>query len=281
MKKITLYIPCYNAARFLDRIFPAVMNQSHPIEEILIIDDGSKDDTLNVARRLSNQSKYPTRIIALSANKGLAHARNVGFTEAKTEFVASLDADCIPEPDWLEKLMHNFSNEKIAGVCGKLIETALYRPADRWRSTHMYQHWGNKKITNPRFLFGHSNVFRKSAVIKAGLYDERHKTNAEDIQISLALNNLGYNLVYDPSAITKHLKTDTLSSILNAEFRYSLWKSQKGWADASKRIIWHLVNFMIHLKNDITAKRLATIHISLIYPFWMIFCELKHRIKAK
>jgi cellulose synthase/poly-beta-1,6-N-acetylglucosamine synthase-like glycosyltransferase len=281
MNKITLYIPCYNVARFLDRTIPAVMNQSYPIEEVLIIDDGSTDDTLKVARRLAIESRYPIRVIALGANQGLAHARNVGFTEAQTEFVASLDADCIPEPDWLEKLMNHFSDQMTAGACGKLIETALYCAADQWRATHMYQHWGNKRILNPRFLFGHSNIYRKSAVIKAGLYDERNKTNAEDIQISLALKNLGYHLVYDPSAITRHLKTDTLSSVLNAEFRYGLAKSKKGWIDASRRIIWHLANFMIHFKNDIAARRLAIIHISLIYPFWMIFCELKHRLQAK
>lgn len=281
MKKVTLYIPFYNASQYIDRVIPAIMMQSYPIEEVLIIDDGSNDNEIEAAKKYINKTKYPLRILSHEYNMGLGATRNTGFREAQCEFVASLDADCIPESDWLENLMSNFLNEKIAGVGGKLIESVIFTNADKWRASHMNQGWGSNKIINPNFLFGHSNVFRASAVKIVGYYGEQFKTNAEDYNISQSLYRAGYQLIYEPKAITKHLKTDTNKSVLDARWRYGYWGFDPGLVISFKRFVGFLRQTLPMLKSDITNKRWSIIYLSLISPFWSIYKDCEMWIKKK
>lgn len=280
MNAVTVYIPCYNAALYLPRVIPAVMNQSYPIEEVLVVDDGSTDRTLEVAKQYIAASSYPLRIIALGVNKGLAHARNTALNAAKTDFVGSLDSDCAPQETWLEILMSNFKDESIAGVGGKLIESVANVP-DQWRAVHMQQHWGDKRSINPLWLFGHGTVFRTDRIKEVGCYDERCKTNYEDIQISEALLNRGYILIYEPTAIAMHFKSDSIKSVLDTKFRYGLKKFEKAPFRLPIRMAWHIANSGHRLVKDFCNRRWSIIPLSILYPFWMIFCELKHRLQAK
>ncbi len=170
-QKVTAYIPCHNAESYLSRSIEGVLRQTHEVDELLVIDDGSRDSTLGIAAR------YPVRVIRHDRNRGLAAARNTGFRNARNELVAALDADCVPEPDWLEKLVSRFDSEAVAAVGGRLKETMQDSVADRWRAVHMRQHWGEEQLRNPRFMFGNNIALRKSAVAEVGWYDERLRTN--------------------------------------------------------------------------------------------------------
>jgi len=95
---ITVYIPAYNVAQFLPRAIESLLTQTLSPAEILVIDDDSTDDSANVAQR------YPrVTVVRHERNCGLAAARNTAFRTARGEFVASLDADCVAEPTWLER----------------------------------------------------------------------------------------------------------------------------------------------------------------------------------
>jgi len=177
--KVSVYIPAYNSAEFLSRAIEGLLAQTHPADEILVIDDGSGDATTEIA------ACYPTvTLLRHPQNRGLAAARNTAFRTARNELVASIDADCAPEPGWLAALISRFDDPRIAGVGGRLIEGNQNTMADRWRAAHMPQEWGEKPLQNPRFLYGCNNMFRKSAVLEAGSYDERMRTNGEDTDLS-------------------------------------------------------------------------------------------------
>lgn len=162
MEKVTLYIPCYNAEKTIKECLDGVMGQIYPIGEILIINDGCRDRTIDIV------SVYPVRIINHNTNKGLAAARNTAFRQAKNEFVASLDADCVARPNWLEQLMSSFSDDNIAGAGGILIEKYSISLADKWRFAHMPQMWGKELIQDPPFLYGSNTVFRKKSFGRPG-----------------------------------------------------------------------------------------------------------------
>jgi glycosyltransferase involved in cell wall biosynthesis len=101
---ITVYIPAYNVARFLPTAIESLLAQTLVPAEIVIVDDGSKDDSASVAQR------YPqVTVVRHERNSGLAAARNTAFRVARGEFVASLDADCVAEPTWLEKLSQHLA----------------------------------------------------------------------------------------------------------------------------------------------------------------------------
>ena len=138
--KLSVYIPCYNAASYLERSITGLLNQTRPPDEILIIDDGSTDNTVEIA------SRFPVRVIRHAKNKGLAAARNTAFANASFELVGAIDADVLPAPDWLEHLSKHFDDPNVAGTGGRLIEAFHTTPADAWRATHMSQDLGLEKI---------------------------------------------------------------------------------------------------------------------------------------
>ena len=218
MSDISVYIPAYNVARFLPRCIESLLVQTLPPGEILVIDDGSLDNSAEIAAR------YPeVTLIRHEHNRGLAATRNTAFRAARCELVASLDADCVADPEWLANLIPHMSDPEIAGVGGSLTEGIQTSIADRWRRAHMPQEWGPALIRNPKFLFGCNNLFRKTAVLGAGGYDESMRTNGEDCDLSRRLRARDWQLIYDPDARATHLRSDSVRSILDTYWRW--WKS--------------------------------------------------------
>jgi glycosyltransferase involved in cell wall biosynthesis len=98
---VSVIVPAFNAARTVERTVTSALNQTYSNLEILVIDDGSKDETADVVRRMAAGDQ---RIKLLQkANGGLVSARNHGITHAEGEFIAPLDADDLWHPDKLQK----------------------------------------------------------------------------------------------------------------------------------------------------------------------------------
>lgn len=215
MRGITLYIPCYNAERYISRCLDGVVKQTLRPDEVLLIDDGSTDGTVAIA------SRYPVTVVRQGSNLGLAAARNAAVMKASGDLVASLDSDCVPSPDWLERLEADVRVEGVAGAGGMLVDGESGKLVDRWRAVYMRQNWGRSRITNPRFLFGSNNIFRKAALVGVGLYDPKYRTNNEDCDLSLRLRAAGHTLIYDPSATVCHIREDTFGSLMDTHWRWT------------------------------------------------------------
>src|ERR1700733_15010053 len=127
MEKVSVYIPAYNSAEFLSVAIDGLLAQTLPADEILVIDDGSRDATAEIAARYA-----AVTLVRHKRNSGLGAARNTGFRTACNELIASLDADCVPDPGWLAGLARHFNEPKVAGVGGRLIEGNQRTVADRW-----------------------------------------------------------------------------------------------------------------------------------------------------
>jgi len=255
--KVSVYIPAYNSAEFLSRAIEGILAQTLPPSEILVIDDGSRDATSEIA------SSYPSvRLLRHPHNSGLGAARNTGFAAARNELVASLDSDCVPDPGWLAEISQHFCDPKVAGVGGRLIEPNQHNVADRWRRAHMAQEWGERPLRNPKFLFGCNNVFRKSAVLEVGGYDESLRTNGEDTDISRRLREKGWDLLYDPGACVVHLRRDTVRSILDTYWRW--WRfGVRAYANGVnlRSVVGHALfvhfrcTFLDLVRSDLNARR--------------------------
>ena len=115
---ISVIMPCFNAAPFLEEAVHSVMGQTYPNVELLIIDDGSTDTSLAIAERLQLEHHERIRLFR-QANRGPYVARNLGLEHARGEFVAFLDADDWWTPDCLEKLHAALeSNNATLAYCG-------------------------------------------------------------------------------------------------------------------------------------------------------------------
>src|SRR5215510_10493580 len=91
---IAAIVPAYNSARTLARALSSILNQTVPVNEIIVVDDGSTDDTGAIVTRDFPQVRYVRQ-----ENRGAAAARNFGVETASSDFVAFLDAD----DEWLPK----------------------------------------------------------------------------------------------------------------------------------------------------------------------------------
>ena len=214
--KISLYIPCYNAAETIGPCLDAVLKQTLSPDEIIVVDDGSTDQIQTILQ------KYPVRIIQHSENKGLGAVRNTALHNVRGDFVASLDGDCVPEPDWLERLMKLFYSDRVGGVGGRLVEKFSSSICDRWRTIHMPQSWQAEERA-PLFLFGANTVFRREVILKAGLYNEKFQRNYEDVDLCKRLSSIGYNFGYDSLAVVYHIKKDTLQTVLNSFWHWHVY----------------------------------------------------------
>lgn len=217
MERITAYTPAYNVSEYLARTIEGLISQTHPFDEILVIDDGSRDNSAEIA------SRYPrVTLIKHPFNKGLAAARNTALSVARNELVASVDADVVADPNWISTLLPHMADPKVAGAGGFLAEGVQKTLADRWRRARMAQEWGPNYIRNPRFLYGSNNILRKSAVLEAGGYNESLRLCGEDPDLAKRLYARGWDLIYDPAALAKHMRHDNLKSVLEMYWRW--WK---------------------------------------------------------
>ena len=100
---VSVIVPAYNAGPFLAATLESVLDQTHRAFEVLVVDDGSTDETATIAAAYAVRD---SRIRPLTqANAGVAAARNRGIAEARGEFIAPIDADDIWFPEFLEQVL--------------------------------------------------------------------------------------------------------------------------------------------------------------------------------
>jgi glycosyltransferase involved in cell wall biosynthesis len=117
MKMISIIIPTLNEAKYLERVLKSIRNQNSQALEIIIVDGGSTDNTLEIAKKYADA--IPIKIAIKKSN--IAQARNSGAKLAKGEILIFLDADSTIAPNFIMKCKEIFSNKKIAAVYGKMI----------------------------------------------------------------------------------------------------------------------------------------------------------------
>ena len=269
--KIALYIPCFNAEKTIGACLRAVFHQTMPADDILVVDDGSTDMTVKIAKT------YPVRIIKHAKNLGLAAARNSALKNTNAKFIASLDSDCQPGKDWLKCLAKRINSSNVAGVGGKTEEADSSSVFNDWRAVHMQQHWGDRKKINPPFLFGANTLLRRDLLLKVGSYNEKYRSNFEDVDISNRLRKRGYTIIYEPRAVVQHLKNDDLSSLLNNFWKWNFaYYIKEGFYRNPERFAFKIKD-NIGLSNRFLEEDLKNKRYHLIYLDFLI--ALHHSLR--
>jgi glycosyltransferase involved in cell wall biosynthesis len=173
---VSVVIPCYNAGKFIKRTISSILRNAYRPLEIVVVDDGSTDDSLAVVQALA--ARFPEVRVFAKENGGVSSARNFGIREAQSEYIAFLDADDLYYPDSLAKRMRVFIEEDepaLIGVyCPLLVVDDKGAPLMR---APLYNPW----LPNDRFYYSvsaacvcnPSNVIvKKSKMIECGLFDE-------------------------------------------------------------------------------------------------------------
>jgi len=114
---VSIIIPAYNSGKYLDETIRSVMQQTWPNKEIIIVDDGSADNSLEIAKQYkSDQVK-----VFGQSNKGASGARNRGIKEAKGDYIQFLDADDLLAPDKIEKQLQAIGDDPNTMAYGALV----------------------------------------------------------------------------------------------------------------------------------------------------------------
>lgn len=108
----SVVIPVYNVERYIKECIESVLNQTYKNFEIVIVDDGSQDNSIRIARQYLDSR---IRIVS-QPNRGLAAARNTGINASRGMFIALLDSDDFWHPKKLQEHFHHFSNDRTIGV---------------------------------------------------------------------------------------------------------------------------------------------------------------------
>ncbi len=195
---VSVVIPAYNAEAFIGQCLRGLRNQVFPggIFEVIVVDDGSTDDTADLAQKLGKELQLSGFQIFRQANAGPASARNQGIRLAQGDIIVFLDSDCIPQAGWLEVLAESFrETPSLVGVEGR----TLPEPGPRTLMDHY--------IDNPNggYYWTCNMAYRKEALLSIGGFDEGFPlASGEDIDLAHRMQQFG-PLGFAPGALVHHL----------------------------------------------------------------------------
>ncbi|MDF2433896.1 MAG: hypothetical protein JWP44_3527 [Mucilaginibacter sp.] len=175
--KITVLMPAYNADKYIREAIASVLDQSFTDFELLIINDGSTDDTVKIIRSFND-----SRIVLINqGNKGIAHALNLGLANARAPYIARFDADDICMPNRL-KIQYDFATAypeySVIGSAADYLDADGYYIFTHHPEAHLNEEIQQLKYSVCPFI--HSSVFyKKEVVINNGGYSE-HAYTYED-----------------------------------------------------------------------------------------------------
>ena len=279
--EISIYVPVYNGEKTIEKCVNSILNQTLKPNKILIINDCSSDNTLEILRRYENKIKIHNNL----KNYGVSYSRNFAVNLLKSRFVASIDADVELDKMWLESLYNNMSTNNITLIGGRMFEKYIENPCNLWRSLRIGQQWGNKDIKNPKFVFGCNNLLdTKNLDIKNifNLKGEYFKTNGEDIEFSNFLKNKNYNLYYSSKSLCYHLQDDSIETLSKRYWRYIIYGDgfkSRNFFKTIKNIIRQLKKTIKWSVQDLFNFRFRLLRINL--GVFIFFCKLDFKHMKK
>lgn len=223
MERVTLYIPFKESRESLEQVLGAVLRSTYPIDQLILVDDGSISFEPNFLRALAPRAQ----IIRHEKNLGVAAARNSALAAATNNLIASFDADIVPDEECLSRLISAMAEDvHLSGAGGRVTERFHDTPGDLFRTYFMKQDRGEATIECAD-LFGGCTVYRRSALLAVGGYCEMLRNSFEDFDISRRVQQNGGKTRYVPDALATHIKRDSLRSAIDTLYRWSYphWES--------------------------------------------------------
>ncbi len=215
-EKVTFYIPAFNAQNTIELCINSVINQTYPVDEIIIINDNSKDNTKEILSKFND-----LKIINNKQNLGLGYNRNLGIQNSSNEIIASIDSDVELDKKWLENIIVSLKKNNVVMCGGNMVEKYTNNKVNAWREKYYNQNWGKTDILNPPFIYGCNTILLKNYWKKTKGYDENLKTNGEDIDFCKQLKSIGnINFFYSSNSLCYHLQEDSVLSLSKRVWRY-------------------------------------------------------------
>ncbi len=211
---VSVVVPAFNSEETIVSTVESLLTQRYQPCEVIIIDDGSTDQTAIRLRALSDRIKYRRQ-----PNAGPAAARNAGIRLSSGELIAFTDSDCLPDEDWLGSLVAGFTDAQVGGVGG------IVRGG---RETIVSEYVDMIRLLDPGFEDGRipylitaNAAFRRDVLFDAGLFDERfRKPGGEEPDLCRRIRDLGYEFRLAEGALVRHRHRQSVRSLLRTIANY-------------------------------------------------------------
>ncbi len=231
---ISIIIPAYNAEKTIGKTIEALLKQNYPKKkyEIIIIDDGSKDNTCSVV------SKYPVKMVKIK-HSGPAKARNFGAKKSKGNIIIFTDADCVPSKNWIKNMVEPFKTPDIVGVSGTYKTSNSNKFMAKFSGYEIEQrHEKMKKQKYIDFIGTFSAAYKKDVFAKFGGFDTKFKTSSgEDPELSFRIAKAGLKMIFQPKAFVYHPHPDTLWRYLKQKYQRAVWRNLLYWSKHKEKIL--------------------------------------------
>lgn len=212
-KTVELLINVYNAEQNVDAFFQSLQKQTYKNFSILIIDDGSTDNTVEKIQKY--KSEFDIKLYK-RPHQGLRKARHYGIQQTTADIIIIIDIDLILDPNAISELIKPLHNkQKVAGVGGILKGQAKTKTAKSYAALRQFFFKLREKNNQAEWLSGGFSAFKITAVDKTSGFSK--KTTSADLDISWKLKKQGYKLKINKNAIAHHDDPNTMSEVWNRE----------------------------------------------------------------
>lgn len=216
---ISVVIPVRNGARALDACLQAACQTALPENEVVVVDDGSMDESAAIAAR------HPCRLVRLERVRGASAARNAGAAAAHGDTLFFTDADCILGPQTLPRAAAALDATGPRVVIGGTYET---RPDDpgffsAFQAVFINYH-ETRRPDNPDYVATHAMAIRTADFMASGGFNEHFLPILEDVEFCHRLRRAGYRLRMDPLVLVRHnFGFGLFGSLRNAARKVRYW----------------------------------------------------------
>jgi GT2 family glycosyltransferase len=227
---VSVIVCSYNGGPTLASCLDSLGKLNYPQYEVLLVDDGSTDDTSYIA------AQFPWVRYIHQSNQGLSHARNTGAAAAKGEVFAYTDSDCMVDPDWLYYLIGTLVSGDYAGVGGPNVTP----PAKNWIQACVAAAPGGPShvlLTDvvAEHIPGCNMAFYRWAFEGVGGFDTEYRKAGDDVDFCWRIQQAGWVISFSPTAIVWHHRRFTLRAF---------FRQQDGYGEAESLLRFkHLIFF--------------------------------------
>jgi biofilm PGA synthesis N-glycosyltransferase PgaC len=226
---VSIIVPAYNEEKVIANCIQSIRNSDYKNYEIILVDDGSSDKTLQIMQQFENPPQV--RVVS-QANAGKAAALNNGFHHAKGEILFFVDADGMFTKNTIREMLNRFTSEKVGAVCGNDAPRNLNRPITKLYAlqTHVGTGFVRRALAEINCLpiiSGNCGAFRRSVLnhpdVRLGEEGEPYIRGfiGEDLELTWRIHRSGYGVNFAPRAV---IQTEVPSSVS------ALWKQRVRWA---------------------------------------------------
>ena len=224
LPSVSVIVPCYNEGRVIENSIRSLLGLVYPNVEIIVVDDGSADDTYPRAAKYEGRHGRFSVTVVRQRNSGKGQALNHGIRLAQGELIVTVDADSRLEPASLLYAVQHFRNPRVGAVAGNVKVGNRRSFLTRMQALEYVE--GLNMVRRSQGYFSAVNiipgplgVFRREVLLEVGGYDD--DTFAEDCDITIKILIRRWKIEYEPFAITWTEAPETYNAFFRQRYRWT------------------------------------------------------------